>query len=167
MKEEEKKKTYGSTHERLMAEDYAPEQDLQIRAKVSVSEKGKRYLLATNDKEESVVYIVDGNIVKEGLRCDKLVLVKRSAKNVKPEQWTETFVELKGVDTSHAIEQLRQTLEKPVFKHSSNVDIRARIIAQSFPSNKSNPTMEKAKQEFRKNYNCDLRGMKSGQEDRL
>lgn len=167
MKEEEKKKTYGSTHERLMAEDYAPEQDLQIRAKVSVSEKGKRYLLATNDKEESVVYIVDGNIVKEGLRCDKLVLVKRSAKNVKPEQWTETFVELKGVDTSHAIEQLRQTLEKPIFKHSSNVDIRARIIAQSFPSNKSNPTMEKAKQEFRKNYNCDLRGMKSGQEDRL
>lgn len=110
---------------------------------------------------------MDGNIVKEGLRCDKLVLVKRSAKNVKPEQWTETFVELKGVDTSHAIEQLRQTLEKPIFRHSSNVDIRARIIAQSFPSNKSNPTMEKAKQEFRKNYNCDLRGMKSGQEDRL
>jgi hypothetical protein len=38
---------------------------------------------------------------------------------------------------------------------------------ESFPSNKSNPTMEKAKSEFRKNYNCDLRGMKSGQEDKL
>ena len=163
----EDKKTYDSTHERLLAEGYAPEQVLQIRSKVSVSEKGKRYLLATNGKEESVVYAVDGNIVKEGLKCDKLVLVKRSAKDMKPEQWTEAFVELKGVDTNHAIDQLRQTLKKAIFKHPSNDDIRARIVAQSFPSNKSNPTMEKAKQEFRKDYNCDLRGMKSGQEDKL
>lgn len=158
---------YNSTHERLTAEGFAPEQVLQVRAKVSVSENGKRYLLATNGKEESVVYAVDGNIVKEGSKCDKLVLVKRSAKEVKPEQWTEAFVELKGVDTNHAIDQLRQTLKKAIFKHPSNDDIRARIVAQSFPSNKSNPTMEKAKQEFRKDYNCDLRGMKSGQEDKL
>lgn len=163
----EDKKTYDSTHERLLAEGYVPEQVLQIRSKVSVSEKGKRYLLATNGKEETVVHAVDGNIVKEGLKCDKLVLVKRSAKDVKPEQWTEAFVELKGVDTNHAIDQLRQTLKKAIFKHPSNDDIRARIVAQSFPSNKSNPTMEKAKQEFRKDYNCDLRGMKSGQEDKL
>lgn len=163
----EDKKTHESTHERLMAEGYAPEQGLQIRAKISVSENGKRYLLATNGKKESVVYAVDGNIVKEGLKCDKLVLIKHSSKDVKPEQWTEAFVELKGVDTNHAINQLRQTLKKAIFKHSSNTDIRARIVAQSFPSNKSNPTMEKAKQEFRKDYNCDLRGMKSGQEDKL
>ncbi|MDE7377599.1 MAG: hypothetical protein K2N13_01390 [Paraprevotella sp.] len=164
---EDDKKTYCSTHARLSAEGYAPEQVLQIRVKISVSEKGKRYLLATNGKEESVVYGVDGNIVKEGQRCDKLVLVKRSTKGLKPEQWTEVFVELKGVDTNHAIDQLRQTLKKSIFKHSSNDNIRAIIVAQSFPSNKSNPTMEKAKQEFRKNYNCDLRGMKSGQEDKL
>lgn len=164
MKEEE---IYKSTHERLKAEGYEPEQDLQILSKVSVSEKGKRYLLATSGKKESVVYAVDGYIVKEGLRCDKLVLVKYSAKEAKPEQWTEAFIELKGVDTNHAIEQLRQTLKKFIFKHSSNNDIRARIVAQSFPSNKSNPAMEKAKQEFRKYYHCDLRGMKSGQEDKL
>ena len=60
-----------------MVKGYAPEQALQVRAKISVSENGKRYLLATNGKEESVVYAVDGVIVKEGLRCDKLVLVKR------------------------------------------------------------------------------------------
>lgn len=165
MKEE--KKTYGSTHELLTAKGYIPEQISQIRAKVSVSENGKRYLLATSDERESVVYAVDGDIIKEGQRCDKLVLVKRSAKDVKPEQWTEAFVELKGVDTNHAINQLRQTLKKALFKHPSNDDVRARIVAQSFPSNKSNPTMEKAKQEFRKDYNCDLRGMKSGQEDKL
>ena len=157
----------NSTHYSLMVKGYAPEQALQVRAKISVSENGKRYLLATNGKEESVVYAVDGVIVKEGLRCDKLVLVKRSGKDVKPEQWTEAFVELKGVDTNHAISQLRQMLKNAIFKHPSNDDIRARIVAQSFPSNKSNPAMEKAKQEFRKDYNCDLRGMKNGQVDKL
>ena len=53
---EDEKKTYCSTHARLSAEGYAPEQVFQIRVKISVSEKGKRYLLATNGKEESVVY---------------------------------------------------------------------------------------------------------------
>lgn len=163
----EKKKAYNSTHERLVADGFVPEQALHVRAKLSVSEKGKRYLLATNGKEQSVVYAVDGNIVTEGQRCDKLVLVKRSAEGITPEQWTEAFVELKGVDTNHAIDQLRQTLKKSQFKHPTNDDIRARIVAQSFPSNKSNPTIEKAKQEFRKDYNCDLRGMKTGQEDKL
>ncbi len=140
---------------------------MQVRLRVGVSENGKRYRLATNGEEESVVYTVDGNIVKEGQRCDKLVLVRRSPRDVQPEQWTETFVELKGVDINHAIDQLRQTLKNDIFQHHSNDDVRARIVAQSFPSNRSNPTMEKAKQEFRKAYNCDLRGMKSGQEDKL
>lgn len=96
-----------------------------------------------------------------------MVLIKRSAGEAEPQQWTEVFVELKGVDAGHAINQLRETLKKSIFKHPSNDVVRARIVAQSFPSNKSNPTMEKAKQEFRKVYNCDLRGMKSGQEDKL
>ena len=162
-----KEERYNSTHICLSEEGYAPEQDLQVRPKISVSENGKRYLLVTNGKEESVVYAVDGNIVREGMRCDKLILVRRSEQSVTPEHWAEVFVELKGVDVNHSIDQLRHTLKKAIFKHSSNDDIRARIVAQSFPSNKSNPIMEKAKQEFRKDYDCDLRGMKTGQEDRL
>ena len=158
---------HKSTHERLAAEGFSPEQPLAVRSKISTIEKGKRYVLVTTGLEESVIYAVDGNIVKEGQRCDKLVLVKRSINGVEPEQWTEVFIELKGVDTNHAIGQLRETLKKSIFKHPSNDVVRARIVAQSFPSNKSNPAMEKAKQEFRKVYNCDLRGMKTGQEDKL
>ncbi|HJB44267.1 MAG TPA: hypothetical protein IAB87_05725 [Candidatus Coprenecus merdipullorum] len=85
---------YKSTYELLAAEGFSPEQRLMTRARISTSEKGKRYVLVTNGVEESVVYAVDGNIVKEGQRCDKLVLVKRSAKDAVPEHWTETFVEL-------------------------------------------------------------------------
>lgn len=158
---------HKSTLERLAAEGFSPEQPLAVRSKISTIEKGKRYVLVTTGREESVIYAIDGNIVNDGPRCDKLVLVKRSASDTVPQQWTEVFVELKGVDTIHAIDQLRETLKKSIFKHPSNDVVRARIVAQSFPSNKSNPAMEKAKQEFRKVYNCDLRGMKTGQEDKL
>ncbi len=160
-------KSYKSTNEQLGAKGFSPEQPLKVRTRISTHEKGKRYVLVTTGIEESVVYAVDGNIITSGLRCDKLILVKRSASGVEPEQWTESFIELKGVDTVHAINQLRETLKKSIFKHPSNDVVRARIVAQSFPANKSNPAMEKAKQEFRKVYNCDLRGMKSGQEDKL
>lgn len=159
--------TYKSTHERLVSEGFFPEQILMARTRIRTEENGKRYTLLTKGSEESVVYAVDDNIVKEGQRCDKLVLVKRTTNRINPEQWTEIFIELKGRDTNHAINQIRETLKSPIFKHPSNDIIRARIIAQSFPANKSNPTMEKAKQEFRKNYKCDLRGLKSGQEDKL
>lgn len=158
---------HKSTHERLAAEGFSPEQPLAVRSIISTIEKGKRYVLVTTGREESVIYAIDGNIVNDGPRCDKLVLVKRSASDTVPQQWTEVFVELKGVDAGHAIDQLRETLKKSIFKHPSNDVVRARIVAQSFPSNKSNPAMEKAKQEFRKVYNCDLRGMKTGQEDKL
>ena len=83
------------------------------------------------------------------------------------DEWAETFVELKGVDVTSAIEQLRICLENPMFKHVTNKELRARIVAQSFPSNKSNPLMEKAKILFRQKYHCDLRGMKNGQEDSI
>ena len=104
---------YKSTHERLSAEGFSPEQPLMVRTKVCTMEKGKRYALLTSGMEESVVYDVDDNIIKEGRRCDKLVLVKRSARGESPEQWTEI----------------------------SNDVIRAHIVAQSFPSNKSESTL--------------------------
>lgn len=163
----EKNGEYTSTHELLMSSGFGPEQALAVRRRISVKENNKRYTMVTSGVEESVVYAVDGVVVKTGMRCDKLVLVRRTVRNVEPEHWTESFVELKGVDTNHAIDQLRECLKNPIFKHSSNDDIRARIVAQSFPAHKSDPVMERAKQEFRKNYRCDLRSMKTGQEDKL
>lgn len=160
-------KEYKSTHERLEGEGFIPEQGLEVRRKIVTSELGKRYALVTTGREPSVVYTIDGDIIKDGRKCDKLVLVKRSPEGVIPEKWTESFVELKGRDVSHAIKQLRETLKNLLFKHSSNEDIRARIVAQSFPANKANPSLERAKREFRREFDCDLRGMKTGQADRL
>lgn len=108
--------TYKSTHEQLDAKGFSPEQPLMVRTKISTNEKGKRYVLITTGSiEESVVYAIDGNVITSGLRCDKLILVERSASGVEPEQWTESFIELKDVDTVHAINQLRETLKKSIF----------------------------------------------------
>ena len=88
---------YSSTFNRLTVDGFVPEQNLQFRSKVAVCEKGKRYALATAEGQDSVVYAVDGYIVKDGLRCDKLVLVRRTQEGRIPENWSEIFVELKGI----------------------------------------------------------------------
>lgn len=154
---------YPSTYSRLTGEGYSPQQDLKARKIVSVSENGTKYRLATDDKY-SAVFQIDG-YKEEGRKCDKLILVRKD--NTAKEDWTELFVELKGKDILRAIDQLRATLKNPIFRHQSNKDIRARIVANSYPSNKANSDMEKAKRDFRKDFNCDLRSVKNGQEDKL
>lgn len=151
-----------NTYSALKESGYAPEQELSIRKIVATSEFGKRYHLNVSQSKRTSLFQVDGYIVFEGKRCDKLVLVEKAKDN-----WAEIFVELKGVDIASGVEQLRACLDNPFFKHLTNKELRARIIAQSFPSNKSNPVMEKAKIEFRQKYHCDLRGMKNGQQDSI
>ena len=133
-----------NTYSSLKTSHFMPEQELCARKILATSELGKRY------------------IISNGKRCDKLVLVEKAK-----DDWAEIFVELKGVDVASGIEQLKACLDNPLFKHHTNKELRARIVAQSFPSNRSNPMMEKAKIEFRQKYHCDLRGMKNGQEDSI
>lgn len=151
-----------NTYSFLKKSGYEPEQELSIRKIVATSELGKRYHLNVSQSKQSSLFQIDGYIVSEGKRCDKLVLVEKAKDN-----WAEIFVELKGVDIASGIEQLKACLDNPLFKHLTNKEIKARIIAQSFPSNKSNPLMEKAKIEFRQKYHCDLRGLKNGQHDSI
>lgn len=146
----------------LKESGFVPEQELCVRKILSTSELGKRYRLNINEDKRSSAFQIDGYIISDGKRCDKLVLVEKEKND-----WAEIFVELKGVDVSSGIEQLKSCLENPLFKHLSNKELRARIVAQSFPSNRANPVIEKAKIEFRKKYNCDLRGMKNGQQDSI
>lgn len=151
-----------NTYSTLKESGYAPEQELSIRKIVVTSELGKRYHLNVSQSKRTSLFQVDGYIVSEGKRCDKLVLVEKAKDN-----WAEIFVELKGVDIASGIDQLKACLDNPLFKHLTNKELRARIVAQSFPSNKANPTMEKAKIVFRQKYHCDLRGMKNGQQDSI
>lgn len=128
---------------------------------LSIVQKLTTNKLVVNEKS-SVVFQIDGDIIKkvEDRKCDKLILVRRDSEALN-EEWAEIFVELKGKDVLRAIEQLRATLKNPKFRHQSNKDIRARIVADSYPSNKANRGMEKAKRDFRKDFNCDLHSVKN------
>lgn len=166
-KSETEKGRPANTHEVLQTAGYNPSLQLQKRKVVSVSEQGKKYTLHLSGKEHSVVYDIDGYIIKDGSRCDKLILVDLSQANSN-ENWTEIFVELKGKDINHAIDQLRSTLKQHIFRHPANKIVKARIVAASFPSNKSNPVVAKAKIEFAKPpYGCELRCLKNGQTETM
>lgn len=151
-----------SLHKLLKEQKYTPEQELKVRKTVSTSEKGKRYLLQVAAPYESVVYQIDGNIITVGNKCDKMVLIKKEINH-----WVQILIELKGVDVKSAINQLESTLKNKGLQHKTNEEKRARIVAASFPSNRANPIMEEAKIHFRKTYQCDFRGLKSDQSDKI
>ena len=141
---------------------FQPSQQWMTRKDVSVSENGKTYTLRLQPPKRCAVYQVDGNIISEGQKCDKLVLID-------DEKGKGTiFVELKGKDISHAIDQLEATLINGIFRiRFDRTDlIRARIVTGgSGPASSSNLTLSNAKVRFLTKYNCDLRVLKSRQPD--
>lgn len=154
-----------STHEVLVQKGYTPKLSLNSRKTLSTSEEGKKYLLDITGSKPSVLYQVDGEIVKDGERCDKLVLVHTGDEG-DCEQWTEIFVELKGTDVKKALSQLIETAKKSIFQHKSNVERRARVVATNFPANNANPDVEKLKTQLA-NMKVKYKQFKNGQRDSI
>ena len=142
--------------DKLHRSGFEPQQQLLQRNVISVRENGKKYTLELIPSKECAAYQVDGEIIKEGNKCDKLIAI-----NCQEEGWCEIFVELKGKDISHAILQLEETLKKDCFLHQTVKMKRARIVGQCIPRNTGNSVMERAKIRFLKKFNCDLRAFSS------
>lgn len=153
-----------SLYDKLVSLGYHPEMVMADRNSLSITEEGKRYQLELSSRYPTVCFCIDDQIITTGIRCDKLVLV--DSRSDAP-SWIEIFVELKGTNVMHAVDQLRETIKNNIFSHPSNKIVLARIVASSYPSNKSNPGMEKAKIEFKNRYSCELRTLKSQQVDRV
>lgn len=148
--------------ELLSAAGYNPIQQWMVRKQMSVSENGKTYSLPLNPPKNSAVYQIDGEIISVGRKCDKLVVIVDNQLNA------SIFVELKGKDIFHAIDQLESTLNHEYFKtNQTNKDvIRARIVTcGSGPTSSASKFVTDAKIRFLKRYNCDLRILKSRQPD--
>lgn len=144
--------------ERLDAYDGQPEQQWTSRKNLSVGENGKKYSLTMSQGYMSAVYGVDGGIIndKTTIRCDKLILIETAS-----DKWSEVFVELKGQDIPHAIEQLESSLQNPLFKDANVNEKHARVIGSSIPRNTGNSKIEIAKKRFVSRYNCRLKIMSS------
>lgn len=155
-----------STHDVLQQKGFAAESALLNRKTVSTNvEEGKRYTIDLGEGKPSVVYKVDGNIITQGSKCDRLVLIQ-TASTATEEEWLEIFVEQKGTDVKHAYEQLRDTIKLAIFKHASNKKRRACVVATSFPANGSDPAIEKIKTEIA-GMKVQYKQFKNGQKDKL
>lgn len=153
--------TEGDICDVLLA-GFSPEQPLKKRKIISTSEKGVCYKADVRPERETVVFKVDGCIIKDGDKCDRLVL----SRHVTDENtWIGHFVELKGRHVGHAVKQLEQSLQHRVFSHQSLKEKYARIVGRSFPSNVGDPLLERARVRFKAQYRCELKCMKSNQPD--
>ena len=140
---------------------YDPEGILSVRNEIALQESGIRYVLKIDGGRRSAYYQIDGNVITVGARCDKMILVEEG------NQWDQLFIELKGKDVLHAISQLETTIANPLLSHDSICNKYARIVAKAFPANRANPNVERARDRFRKKYNCRLKTLKSNQLDKI
>lgn len=69
---------------------------------ISLKEKKSNFVLANPDRKEITEVKVDGCAIKEGCKCDFLLL----------DGTFEYFIELKGSDVKHAVEQLKASIFK-------------------------------------------------------
>lgn len=154
----------ASLHEVLIANGFTPHHTLADRERLSLKEKRTQYIMQLSEKFPTASFQIDGKIITEGNKCDFIILVKH---NPIAHLWKEVFIELKGTDIKHAIEQLETTLKIEILQHPTINERKARIVALSFPSYKSNPTIELAKRRFLSSYRCELKSVKSGQPDQV
>lgn len=132
---------------RLTKSGFLPSMEWKVRKDVSVSENGKTYTVKLNPAKRSAVYQIDGEIIRDGRKCDKLVVVCGMQEDC------TVFVELKGKNITHAIDQLDTTLNHMYFQkvHEEVKVIRARIVTGgSGPASYSNKVMTDAKTRFLK-----------------
>lgn len=150
----------------ILSRSYSPKLPLAERDNMSVKETNTTYRLSFGKRRQSVAYQVDGNILTKGNRCDFLILAKQDALENDEKKWKSIFVELKGKDVLHALQQLDATLDNKIFQHSSVNEVHARIVAKSFPANNANTEFEKAKRRFKKKHKyCTFKQVSSNHPD--
>lgn len=151
-----------TTHERLKVHFPQLDHALKKRDKFSIREKGACYRLEKLGGCENVDYQVDGGLIPkvdtDNPKCDHLLLIR-----VSETEWIHVFIELKGTDVKHGLEQLEATLRHSLFNSLAPNERRvARLVTKCMPSSKNNPEIDRLKQRIAKR-NCTLKTMKSDQ----
>jgi hypothetical protein len=89
------------------------------RAMITAEEKGKKYIGHNISGKLFSRFRVDGCLIKEGKKCDFLILDCEEKKAY--------FIELKGKDILNALEQIDRSIEV-LFSKLNDFNINARIV---------------------------------------
>lgn len=65
-----------NTYTRLTRLGFLPEKERTERTALSVAEAGKTYRVEWNGRKPSSAFPIDGHIINDGARCDKLIVVE-------------------------------------------------------------------------------------------
>lgn len=156
-----RKPSYTDT---LKAAGHEPKHAPADRRELSFKEKGTCYRMTFGRSCPTVSYAVDGEMVKDGNKCDYMALVGHEATAA---PWTQVLVELKGVDIKHGLVQLEESLKHPMLNHDDITVRKARLAGRSFPSSRNNMDVERARKQFMSRYHCELKTVKSNQPDKI
>ena len=73
------------------------------RSKIIIQENKSKYIAKNNDTALVEQYKVDGCLITKGIRCDYLLINSSKLKSY--------FIELKGSDINHAVDQIDQSIK--------------------------------------------------------
>lgn len=122
---------------------------------IPLEEKQSKISFLNPSRQNVQIITIDGCQITDGTRCDYLVI---------PESGVEHFVELKGSDFHHAIEQLETTIK---IIHQSYVNIRSFSFVIITRSPRLSPRIQIIKNRFKKDYNSTLIIKKSNYEHKI
>lgn len=115
-------------------------------SQIVLSEKRSSICFLNPSRKSYELVYVDGCAIKEGPRCDYLLR--------RVEDRLEYFVELKGCDVPHAIEQLRASINL-LRSRDSGVDRKAYVIStRGYP--RTTTGIQRAVKEFGKRFSTEL-----------
>lgn len=108
-------------------------------------EENKRKIIFQNPSRRSYKKVkVDGCTIKTGLKCDDLL--------VSQDEYEERYVELKGIDVMHAIDQLEQTILKiGEFDNNRHSYVIFTNVAPAYTT-----SIQKKQRYFRQKYKSEL-----------
>lgn len=110
---------------------------------ITFSEKRSTLILRNTHQVPAKCVVVDGCQITSGIRCDHLMIAKD----------VEHFIELKGQDLMHAIEQLITSI-KTLSSNASKQQKISYIICSRSPLNSA--AIQNLRLNFRKHFNSDL-----------
>ncbi len=114
--------------------------DVVSHSKIKVEENRKKVVFLNKERESYEVGRIDGCLVSEGVRADYFVSNKEKT----------VLIELKGINISHACEQLFAAIEHNNVKKNIKENVGFIVVCSRFP--KASTTVQRAKTKAMSKY---------------
>lgn len=135
--------------------DFGNCEKIRKDSKIVITDPGSKnnrskFRLENSKKLDVRVIQVDDCVIKQGMRCDYLVIITPS--NDKSFDGQEIYIELKGSDVKHAVEQLATTIQKL----TSNMSLSKLCFISSTRCPINSTEIQNIKKKFKQKYQAKL-----------